>query len=131
MSKAFFDTNVLLYLFSGDERKAERAEDVISGGGVVNVQVLNEFASVALRKMRLGIPEIRETLTAIRRICSVRAIDLQVHDLALDLLDRYGLPLYDALIVAAALNAQCGILYTEDLQNGQSFGPLRVRNPFV
>jgi predicted nucleic acid-binding protein len=70
-SDDFFDTNVLLYMLSGDPAKADRAEALIGAGGVISVQVLNEFASVASRKLGLQFTEIREILTTVRAVCSV------------------------------------------------------------
>ena len=75
MSEAdsFFDTNVLLYLLSTDAAKADRSEALLMSGGVVSMQVLNEFASVATRKLAMTIPEIREILSTIRAVCVVRS----------------------------------------------------------
>lgn len=67
-SKAFFDTNVLLYLLSADSEKAIRAEALLANGGVVSIQVLNEFGSVASRKLRMTIPEIQECIDPILRV---------------------------------------------------------------
>ena len=130
MADAFFDTNVVLYLLSGDARKAGRAESLLALGGTVSIQVLNEFASVAARKLALSYAEIREILAAVRAVCTVRPLDLETHEVALDLAERYGFAVYDALIVAAALRAACSVLYTEDLQDGQKIAGLTVRNPF-
>jgi predicted nucleic acid-binding protein len=88
---AFFDTNVLLYLMSGDPAKADRAETLIAAGGVISVQVLNEFVSVASRKLSMSLPDIREVLTAIRAACSVEPVSVHTHDLALDLVERFQL----------------------------------------
>ncbi|MGA8419687.1 MAG: PIN domain-containing protein, partial [Pseudolabrys sp.] len=71
---SFFDTNVLLYLLSKDAAKADLAEALLATGGVVSVQVLNEFASVATRKLAMTIPEIREVLSTIRAVCNVRSL---------------------------------------------------------
>lgn len=128
---AFFDTNVLLYLLSADAAKADRAEELIAAGGVVSVQVLNEFASVAARKLALAIPDIREILATVRAVCTVVPLDIETHDVALDLAERYTLSIYDALIVAAALRVGCTVLYTEDLHPGQRIGQLTIRNPFA
>jgi len=128
---AFFDTNVLLYLFSGDAVKADRAEQLLSGGGVVSVQVLNEFASVGLRKLSLTMSEIRELLAAVRAVCAVKSVNVETHELGLDLAERHQLALYDAMIVSAALRADCAIVYSEDMQHGQTFGQLTIRNPFL
>lgn len=128
--RCFFDTNVIVYLLSGDPTKAEKAEAVLTEGGVVSVQVLNEFASVAVRKLRMTVPEIRDFLTTIRAVCEVVPITLDTHDIAVDLADRHGFSIYDASIIAAARLANCTILYTEDLQSGRSIDGLRIVNPF-
>lgn len=134
MAKVFFDTNVLLYLLSGDAAKADRAEELVARGGTIGVQVLNEFASVASRKLGMSHAEIRDVLEPIRAICAVTPLTpltLEIHDRALGLAARYGFSIYDALIVAAALEADCGTLYTEDLQDGQVIdGSLTISNPF-
>jgi predicted nucleic acid-binding protein len=120
-TKPFFDTNVLLYLLSGDTAKADRAEALLAQGGILSVQVLNEFAAVASRKLGLSYPEIREVLAPIRTICTVEPVTLETHERGLQIAERYGFRLYDAMIIAAALLASCRILYSEDLQDGQTF----------
>ena len=130
-AERFIDTNVLLYLLSSDGNKADRAEAELGGGGILSVQVINEFASVALRKLQLSIAEIREFLATIRTVCGVVPLTEETHDVGLKVVERYGLSVYDAMIVASALLAGCKTLVTEDMQNGQIFeGKLRVRNPF-
>ena len=131
VADSFFDTNVLLYLLSKDAAKADRAEALLASGGVVSVQVLNEFASVASRKLAMTIAEIREILSTIRAVCAVMPLDIETHDLGLDIAERHRFSIYDALIVAAAVRAGCAILYTEDLQQGQVIEKLKIRNPFV
>jgi len=127
----FFDTNVVLYLISGDSIKADRAEELIGAGGVISVQVLNEFASVASRKNSMRPSEIREVLSAVRRACSVEPVTLATHDLALDLVERVRLSFYDGLIVAAARLAGCSILYSEDMQTGRTIEGVTIQNPFA
>jgi predicted nucleic acid-binding protein len=127
----FFDTNVLLYLLSSDESKADRAEQELSGGGVISVQVINEFASVATRKLGMSIAEVREVLGAIRAACTIVPLTEETHDFGLQIVEKSRLSLYDAMIVAAALLAECKTLLSEDLQHGQTLdGKLAVRNPF-
>lgn len=130
--KAFFDTNVLLYLLSGDKVKAERAEETIARGGVISVQVLNEFASVAMRKLGMSWVEIREVLSQVRAVCPVETITVEAHDCGLQIAERYGLSICDAMIIASALLARCATLYSEDMQHGQVFDDqLTIRNPFA
>ena len=96
------------------------------------MQVLNEFAAVAARKLGFSYSEIREVLEPIRAVCAVVPLTLETHNLGLHLAERYRFSLYDALIAAAALLAGCKTLYSEALQNGQSIdGRLVVRNPFA
>ncbi len=127
----FFDTNVLLYLVSGDSEKADRAENLLAAGGALNVQVLNEFASVAIRKFGMQLDAIRDILATVRSICTVNALDADTHDLGLVLFERHGFSFVDALIVAAALLAGCRFLYTEDMQHGRIVEGLRIHNPFT
>jgi len=98
----------------------------------VSVQVLNEFASVASRKLKMSIAEIREVLATIRAVCTIVPISEETHDVGLQVAERYGLSVYDAMIVAAALLAGCETLVSEDMQDGQILeGRLQVRNPFA
>lgn len=127
--KPFFDTNVLLYLLAEDGR-ANIAENLLGQGGKVSVQVLNEFASVASRKLKMGWPEIREVLGTIRSICTIVPLTEETHDEALEICERYGVSLYDALILAAANQAGCDVVYSEDMQAGQSIGNVIIENPF-
>ena len=129
-TEAFFDTNVLVYLISADEAKSGSAEALLASGGVVSVQVLNEFVAVARRKFRIALPTIKTILSTVRAVCQVTPVDLATHDLGLALVERFGFSIYDGLIVAAAQQAGCPMLYTEDLQDGQIIDGLTIRNPF-
>jgi predicted nucleic acid-binding protein len=129
-AKAFLDTNILLYLLSPDATKADRAEALVDRGGVISVQVLNEFASVATRKLSMQLPDIREILSTVRTLCDVVPLSLETHDLGLDLAERYHLSIFDALIVATARLAKCRTLYSEDMQHGQKIDGLTILNPF-
>lgn len=127
----FFDTNVLLYMLSADESKAGRAEEELAAGGIISVQVLNEFASVASRKLKMSLAEIREFLTAIRAVCNVTPISEETHDKGLEIAEKYGLSIYDAMIVASALLSGCETVLSKDMQDGQILeGKLKIRNPF-
>ena len=128
----FIDTNVVLYLLSADPAKAGRAEELLALGGTISVQVLNEFAAVASRKLRMSLREVREVLGHIRAVCAVEPITIETHERALHIAQRYGLSIYDALIVAAALLAGCKTLHSEDMQDGQVIERrLTIRNPFA
>jgi predicted nucleic acid-binding protein len=127
----FFDTSVLLYLLSKDPEKADRVEALLAERGTISVQVLNEFAAVATRKLGMPLPEVKEILDIVRALCDVVPVTLETHDRALAIVERYGFSLYDSLLIAAALMAGSKRLYCEDLQHHQLIDrQLRIVNPF-
>jgi predicted nucleic acid-binding protein len=140
MSDRFFlDTNVFVYSFDRSAAaKAQRAAQLIREAltgqkGVISYQVVQEFFNVALRRFSqpMQAAECEQYLSTVFRpllaVHSSQALSAE----ALRLHAQKGLSWYDALIVVAALQAQCDLLYTEDLQHGQRFGRLRVVNPFL
>lgn len=130
-AKAFIDSNVILYLLSKDAKKADAAEAVLRAGGVISVQVLNEIANVALRKIGISWAETNQFLALVRSLCAVEPLTVETHDRGRDVAERYGLSVYDAMIVAAALLAGCTVLYSEDMQHELVVDKqLRVTNPF-
>jgi predicted nucleic acid-binding protein len=131
MPGSFFDSNVLLYTASGDAAKADRVEELIIFGGTISIQVLNEIANVSLRKLGFSWDETRRFLSRIRGALPVVAVTAAIHELGLDLAERYQLSIYDAMIVAAALTAGCDTLWSEDMQDGFVIDhSLTVMNPF-
>jgi predicted nucleic acid-binding protein len=131
--RAFFDTNVLVYVVGQQDERTATAEALVANGGVISVQVLNELASVSRRKLGMSWQEIGDALASIRVLCpSPIPLTIETHDTGLRLADKYGFQLYDALTAAAALEAECTTLYSEDFQEGQVIeGRLTVRNPFT
>ncbi|GAB1718271.1 MAG: PilT protein-like protein [Nitrosospira sp.] len=130
--KVFIDSNILIYLLSANASKANQAEAVVRAGGRISVQVLNEIANVALRKLGMPWTEINEVLTLIRSICPAEPLTIETHDQGRFISERYGLSVYDAMIVAAALLAGCETLYSEDMQDGLFVErQLRICNPFA
>ena len=127
----FFDTNILVYAFL-DATKRERALEVLSEGGLISIQVLNEFANVALKKRKRSWPEIETALGVIRaRFPKVILLTVEIHAVGVGLARDHGLNIYDAMIVAAALEAGCDTLFSEDMQHQRAFGDLRIVNPFL
>ena len=127
----FFDTNVLLYLASDDAAKADRAEAVITRGGAVSVQVLNEIATVARRKMQMSWAETQAFLATLRSLLTVHPLTVETHETGLDLAERYGLSIFDAMIAASAIGAGCKTLLSEGMQHGMMLREgLRIVNPF-
>jgi predicted nucleic acid-binding protein len=130
--KAFFDTNVLIYAVAKNDPRASKAEALIAGGGVISVQSLNEFVSVARRKLGMSWKEVREFLDIICILCpNPVSLSLDTHRVALAIAEEYRYSIYDGLIASAALEADCKTLYSEDLQDGQTINRrLTIRNPF-
>ena len=130
--RPFVDTNVLLYLLSGETAKADRAEALLAKRIVISVQVLNEFANVACRKLQLPWPDVKQALDDVRRFADVHPLTVATHERGIELAQRYQLGLDDAMIAAAALEAGCTTLQSEDFSTGQRLdGRLSIRNPFA
>jgi predicted nucleic acid-binding protein len=131
MPGSFLDTNFLVYLASGDPVKADRAEAVIGGGGTISVQVLNELTHVARRKMHMAWPDLHALLDSLRGLSTVVPVTLATHETGLALAERFQLATHDAMIAAAALHADCDMLWSEDFQHGMVLGGRpRVMSPF-
>ena len=128
---AFFDSNILIYAFSTDARR-DRALATVADGGVISVQVLNEFTNVLRKKQKQDWPVIEAALNSVRfRFPDIMPLTADTHGAALGLAREHGLAFYDALIVAAAVEAGCNTLYSEDMQHGRAIGALTIRDPFI
>jgi predicted nucleic acid-binding protein len=129
--RQFFDTNILIYAFAADDPRSARAESLIADGGVIGVQVLNEFTNVARRKLRWPWGQVEAALAALEDLLGpARPLTAVLHAQAVVLARDHELPFYDALIVAAAGDADCPILCSEDFQHGRKFGAVTIDNPF-
>lgn len=130
--RAFLDTNVFIYAIVQNDPRSHDAEELISVGGTVSVQVLNEFAAVVRKKTDMPWGEVQLALESIKVLCpDPLPITLDTHQQALAIAERYRYKVYDALIVASALEARCTILYSEDMKDGQVIeSKLTIRNPF-
>ncbi len=131
MSVNFLDTNVLVYSIAEDDSRAERARNLLSEGGLLSVQVLNEFVAVARRRYKMDWLAIQRALATFAILCP-RPVSLtyKTHKTAVQIAEQHGYRIYDSLIIAAALESGCETLYSEDLHDGQVVGTLTIRNPF-
>jgi predicted nucleic acid-binding protein len=130
--KPFLDTNIVVYAFSANDPRSEKAEALVAAGGVISVQVLNEFVNVSRRKYRRDWEEIQKALYALKTLLEPPLpLTIEIHDVAIEIARDYRYRFYDSLIIAAALRAECSSLYSEDLQHGQKIGALMISNPFV
>jgi predicted nucleic acid-binding protein len=130
-AKRFFDTNILIYAFAAGDPRGAQAESLIAEGGVIGVQVLNEFTNVTRRKLRWQWDQIEASLAVVEELLGpVAPLTTAIHARAVVLARDRELSVHDALIVAAAQDAGCERLFSEDLQHGQRFGTLTVEDPF-
>ena len=135
IAEVFLDSNVLLYACSSapdDAEKRRVAEGLMLGRPfALSAQVLQEFIANALRKPRLGISEgnIDATLQ-MASLVRVQSVTRELVVSAVTLRRRYQLSQWDATILAAALELGCGEVYSEDMDDGQDYGGVRVINPF-
>ncbi len=129
--KIFFDTNTLLYLLSLDSKKADWVSKNLQQHNVISVQVLNEFTSASLRKIKISNTELDEFLDLFTSLFNVRSLDVDTFETGLMVSRRYGYQHYDSMIIAAALQAGCERLYSEDMQHRQVIDKrLQIVNPF-
>ena len=131
-ARPFLDTNVVLYAFREGDSRSWKAEALLAEGGAISVQVLNEFVSVARRKLNKSWEEVGHALRILRVFFSEPApVTVKTHDIAISIAKRYGYSIDDGLILASALETGCNIVYSEDLQDGQVIERnLTIRNPF-
>ena len=133
--RAFLDTNVIIYLYSEDEAgKRNVAYELVNNTTcVTSTQVMSEASNVWLRKYNLGNDEVSKYLDEIEAVCNeITLIRRKTINQALDMKGRYGYSFYDCLMLASALEANCKIIVTEDMKDGQLVsGALRIVNPFT
>jgi predicted nucleic acid-binding protein len=134
-AKAFFDTNVLLYMYGGgDSGKRTKAKELFrryaqTGRILVSTQVVQEFYSAGSRKLGMPRRELQEAAAALLDLPLV--IVGPAHILAaIRSEERYLISFWDALILAAAESGGAEMLYTEDLNDGQQYGTVVARDPF-
>lgn len=131
-SRDFIDSNVVLYLLSSDPAKADGAEGLLETRPFISVQVLNEVTQVCVRKLGMGWDEIARFVHLVRSFCRVVPLTVEIHERARALAERHRLSFYDACIAAAAMQAGCRVLYSEDMNHGQILeSGLTIRNPFA
>jgi predicted nucleic acid-binding protein len=130
--KTFFDTNVLVYAIAENDPRKLRARELLAIGGTISVQVLDEFVAVVRRKVKIPWDDVRAILQWIRLLCpEVAMLTIETHEKAVKIAEQHGYRIYDSLIIASALEAKCGMLYSEDLRDGQVVdGRVTIQNPF-
>lgn len=136
IAQFFIDTNILLYAGSKapvDQANQQIAQQLLSQPGIAfSVQVMQEFYDVAVRKQRLAITH-EEAIVILNALQAfpILPIDYQLVLQAIDLKLQFQISYWDAAIIAAAQRLGCHTLYSEDLNHGQTYGGVKVINPFI
>jgi len=134
-ARSFLDSNVLIYTDDGDvpEKQAVAMELVercrSQQAGVVSTQILQEYFSITTKKLRVPV-EIARRKTVVFSSLSVVSIRAEDVLAAIDLHRLHQFSFWDALVVRAALQSDCSVLYSEDLQHGRRINGLEIVNPF-
>ena len=132
--RAFLDTNVLVYLHSEDDAgKRDSARNLLNNYEcLTSLQTFNELSNVWFRKFNLDSTIIEEHLDNIELVCDdILSINRATINSALALKDRYGFSYYDSLMLASALEGDCNVIFTEDMNDGQVINnSLTIKNPF-
>jgi predicted nucleic acid-binding protein len=136
--REFVDANVLVYAFdSSAERKQEAAQILLErlwerGSGCVSVQVLQEFFVTVTKKVANPLP-VEDVTARIRELAAWRVFAPSADDVlaAIGLHVQAKIGFWDAMIVLAAAESGCDVLWTEDLSDGQMLRGVRIRNPFT
>ena len=137
-SRVFFDTNILVYQFDrASPTKQKRAQALVEeyladGSAMISSQVVQEFMNVALNKFATPMTtiELRLMMSSLLEPLCQHTPTTEFYARSLNLLQQTNLSFYDGLIVQAAIDLRCQILYSEDLQDGGLFGGVAVVNPF-
>ena len=132
--RVFLDTNIIIYLYSEDEdEKRDVAYQFVNNTScVTSIQVMNEASNVWFKKYALDKPEIEKYLDEIESISEeVLLVQRKTINRALEIKEQYGYSFYDCLMLASAIEANCGMILTEDMNDGQVIdGVLQIVNPF-
>lgn len=137
LDSPFVDSNLWLYAFvlrPGDEAKHARALELVEAPSryTISTQVISEVSVNLLKKAGLGEARLLPIIEDFYRRCRVVQTDLQCHRTASRLRGAHGFSFWDSLIAAAALEAGCSLLYSEDMQHGQVIDQrLTIRNPLL
>lgn len=130
--RAFADTNVAVYAESADGEKSKRARSILESSPVISTQVVNETIAALTGKYGFSKSDAHEVAGALMDLCEVVSVDEGTVREAMKLAVRYQLSHWDALIVAAAIQASCDLIYSEDMQHEQVFDDrVSVKNPFI
>ena len=130
--KPTLDTNILIYAFGKqDDDRKQVAIEIITKCNIISLQVVNETIYVLQHKFKFPNPELDKVVDFIKQNFVISDLSIHTLDQTLKIAEKYGFSFWDSMIVAAALNNNCSILYSEDLHHNQIIeGSLQIINPF-
>jgi predicted nucleic acid-binding protein len=133
MSDIALDTNVLIYShLKNDEHKRAVAHELLTYCPIVSTQVVSEYLNVMKRLLFISKIELLELCAQWMNECRIQIVERSTVNIAKQIVQRYDFQLFDAIIVASALEAGCKILYSEDMQhNMKNDRQLTIINPFI
>lgn len=128
----FIDTNIILYLLSNDSYKKTLSKKIIREDCCISTQVMGEFSNVCLRKFNMSLEDTETALRKIVDVANVAVLNDETVFFALKLKQKYKFQFFDSLILAAAIENNCTVLYSEDMQHKQIIeNKLEIVNPFI
>ncbi len=129
----FLDTNVLVYCYTSTEPEKQRKARMAANypDAWISTQVCNELSHILFRKFRQDWPSVRKVLAELRANFQIWNVSVDTAELATALAEQTGFSFYDSLMLAAGIETNCGVMFTEDLHHGQVIRGMQIRNPFL
>jgi len=131
--KFFLDTNILISLYSTEEKKQKRVLELLQNDdtSVISTQVLSEFCNILKKKFNFNTKQLNILLQDFEKNFLMHPTDIEQIKTALTISDRYKYSFYNALVIAGAIHSGCTLLFSEDLQHGQTIlNKVKITNPF-
>jgi len=131
--KYFLDTNILISHYSNEEKKQKRVLELLQNDytSVISTQVLSEFCNILKKKFNFNTKQLNILLQDFEKNFLLHTTDIEQIKTALTISDRYKYSFYDALVIAGAIHSGCTLLFSEDLQHGQTIlNKVKITNPF-
>ncbi|OHD14277.1 MAG: hypothetical protein A2086_09595 [Spirochaetes bacterium GWD1_27_9] len=128
----FIDSNIIIYSLGKEIDKKNISNSLINENPIISVQVINEVINICLKKLKLSKDESFDIGRFLIKRCVVSSIEITSIKFAMSISKSYQLSYWDSLIIASALENDCSILYSEDMQHNQIVeNKLKIVNPFL
>ncbi|MGE5341987.1 MAG: PIN domain-containing protein [Candidatus Omnitrophota bacterium] len=130
--RVFLDSNIVIYSLGADKFKKEIAVDLLKKSPCISIQVVNEVVNISIKKLKMPNFDAYDIGRMLMNNCKTIPLTENIVLKGFVISQRYGFSFWDSLIVAAAIESECSVLYTEDLQHNQNIeNKLIVRNPYL